>query len=73
MLMVIDDADGHILASLNLKTCWNVQYPYLAWLDWYQVLKAKYPSRINSMSPFSGTAFMTTNAVVKERLTKINR
>ena len=61
------------LANLGLKTQWNVQYPYLSWLDWYQLLKSKYPSRINAMSPFSGTAFMTTNAVVKERLTKINK
>lgn len=43
------------------------------WLEWYQTLKSKYPSRIDEMSPFSGTAFITTKAVVEERLTKINR
>ncbi len=61
------------VANLGIKTQWDVQYPYLVWLEWYQTLKAKYPSRINGMSPFSGTAFITTKAVVEDRLTKINR
>ena len=72
LIMIIHHHHSH-LANLGLKTQWNVQYPYLSWLDWYQLLKSKYPSRINAMSPFSGTAFMTTNAVVRERLTKINK
>lgn len=55
-----------------MKAQWDVQYPYLVWLEWYQTLKGKYPSHINLMAPFSGTAFMTTKAVVEERLTKIN-
>ena len=60
------------IALNSLKTQWDVQYPYLVWLEWYQTLKAKYPSYINEMAPFTGTAFMTTKAVVEERLTKIN-
>lgn len=59
--------------NLGIKTQWDVQYPYLVWLEWYQTLKAKYPARIDEMAPFSGTALMTTKAVIEERLLKINR
>ena len=55
-----------------LKTQWDVQYPYLVWLEWYKALQAKYPTKINQMAPFSGMALMTTKAVVEERLMKIN-
>ena len=55
-----------------MKDQWDVQYPYLVWLEWYNLLKSKYPSRINAMSPFSGTALMTTARVVEKRLTMIN-
>ena len=58
--------------SLAMKAQWDVQYPYLVWLEWYNLLKSKYPSRINAMSPFSGTALMTTARVVEKRLTMIN-
>ena len=64
---------GLTLENLGIKTQWDVQYPYLVWLEWYQTLKAKYPSRIDEMAPFSGTALMTTKAVIEERLLKINR
>lgn len=61
------------IENLGIKTQWDVQYPYLVWLEWYQTLKAKYPSRIDEMAPFTGTALMTTKAVIEERLLKINR
>lgn len=60
------------VALYPLKTQWDVQYPYLVWLEWYKALQAKYPTKIREMAPFSGTALMTTKAVVEERLTKIN-
>lgn len=60
------------VVAYPLKTQWDVQYPYLVWLEWYKALQAKYPRKISEMSPFSGTALMTTRAVVEERLTKIN-
>lgn len=63
---------GTDAAMDKLRAEWDVQYPYLVWLEWYRTLKAKYPSRIENMAPFSGTALMTTKAVVEERLTKIN-
>lgn len=60
------------VALYPLKTQWDVQYPYLVWLEWYKALQAKYPTKIREMAPFSGTTLMTTKAVVEERLTKIN-
>lgn len=58
--------------SLQMKAQWDVQYPYLVWLEWYNLLKSKYPTRISKMAPFPGTALMTTARVVEMRLTKIN-
>lgn len=64
---------NYLIAMHDVKAQWDVQYPYLVWLEWYNTLKTKYPSHIAAMAPFSGTAFMTTPAVVEERLTKINQ
>jgi hypothetical protein len=61
-----------VIEMMDLKTQWDVQYPYLVWLEWYRTLRSKYPERINDMAPFTGTALMTTKAVIEERLTKIN-
>ena len=55
---------NYLIAMHDVKAQWDVQYPYLVWLEWYNTLKTKYPSHIAAMAPFSGTAFMTTPAVV---------
>lgn len=56
----------------DLKVSWDVAYPYKQWYQWYQLLYKKYYSHIKLLPPFPGTAFMTTQAVIDERLSKIN-
>ncbi|KAK8810600.1 hypothetical protein WA158_007175 [Blastocystis sp. Blastoise] len=56
----------------HIQISWDVFYAYKEWYEWYCDIKAKYPANIAALPPFTGTAMITTKAVIEERLTKIN-